>query len=363
MEAKYILLGCFFLLLLGCASQTQTQYVCADGTAVSDPSACPVGQILQKTSSSTQTFLCPDGEKVGDPADCLKCPSSCDDANPCTQETCSQNTGFSCQYTNLNGPQPNCGGAPTGCMQRTCSSGKCISEPQVPCCGNGKCEEGETCDSCAADCGCEQGALCCENKCKETSCSNDSDCNDHNESTVDTCTGTGCEAACQHTAITSCKNGDGTCPDGCSANTDADCPAYQLRQYANITDDLSVGVLSKATRHCFGEGRDAGKDYGYFLVLTVDFENSALSEKMVPVNTFTVFSNATQQYNSTDSVPGDCDTSGMFAGDSARVLSWKDSQGDLWFQVGKNELHCGFTAVLNKSAYGENGELVWSVPC
>ncbi len=363
MEAKYLLLGGFLLILAGCATQTQTQFVCEDGTNVSDPSLCPPGEISQQKWSSSGAFVCPDGETVGSPSDCLECPPTCDDGNPCTSDICNQNTGFSCQHSNLNGPQTGCEGALAGCKERTCSGGTCTSQAQVPCCGNGKCEQGETCTSCASDCGCGEGAFCCGNICRGPLCSNDYDCDDGDELTSDECTGTGCNAACTHTAITSCESGDGACPEGCTYLNDTDCPYLNLRYHGNVTEELRATIMSKATRHCFGQDKDQGKDYGYFLVLTLDFENTGLKDKIIPTNTVEVFSDSGKQYSSTLSVPGDCDTSGMFAADEVKVLSYKHTEGELWFELGKNEIKCGFVAVLNRSAYGEAGELVWNVPC
>jgi uncharacterized membrane protein len=38
------------------------------------------------------------------------------------------------------------------CSRYTCDSGACITQPLVPCCGNGICETGETYVTCANDC-------------------------------------------------------------------------------------------------------------------------------------------------------------------------------------------------------------------
>ena len=50
-----------------------------------------------------------------------QCPASCDDSNVCTEDYCNENY-------------------------------KCAHDVLVPCCGNNKCETGETSDSCSADC-------------------------------------------------------------------------------------------------------------------------------------------------------------------------------------------------------------------
>lgn len=362
MESKYLLLAGILFLLFGCTSQPQTQFVCSDNSTVSDPSLCPPGEVSQQTWSSN-AYVCPDGSEVGSPIDCSSCPATCDDGNPCTSDICNQNTGFACQHSNLNGPQTGCEGSLGNCQERTCSSGTCKTQQQAPCCGSGKCEQGETCSSCPQDCGCMQGSECCGNICREPLCATDYDCGDGLESTLDECIGTGCNATCMHTEATECMSGDGACPEGCNYINDTDCPYLSIRYHGNVTDELKATITSKATRHCFGVDKDKGKDYGYFLVLTVDFENDGLKEKMIPTNTITVFVNG-EPYYSNLTVPGDCDTSGMFADDEVRILSKKHTEGELWFALGKeNELKCGFDALLDKAPYGGEGVLVWHVPC
>jgi hypothetical protein len=130
-----------------------------------------------------------------------------------------------------------------------------------------------------------------------------------------------------------------------------------------VTEELKATITSKASRHCFGVDKDKGKDYGYFLVLTIDFENTGLKEKIIPTNAVTVFKSGSGPYYSNLTVPGDCDTSGMFADDEVKVLSWKHTEGELWFALGKEELKCGFDALLDKGPYGGTGVLVWNVPC
>ncbi|MEO0248984.1 MAG: hypothetical protein ABIN58_05450 [candidate division WOR-3 bacterium] len=249
-------------------------------------------------------------------------------------------------------------------MERTCSIGSCTSRPQAPCCGNGKCEQGETCSSCEADCGCSDRDLCCGNVCREPFCADNYDCNDGISSTLDECAGSGCNATCTHTEVTECRSGDGACPDGCNYINDTDCPYLSLRYHGNLSDELKATITSKASRHCFGVDKEKGKDYGYFLVLTVDFENTGLKDTIIPTNTITIFGKDGVPYRSNLTIPGDCDTSGMFADDEIRILSWKHAEGELWFPLGKeNEIKCNFSALLDKEPYGGEGVLVWHVPC
>jgi hypothetical protein len=63
-----------------------------------------------------------------------KCPNSCDDFNECTEDYCSDETNF-----------------------------KCVHKPIDNCCGNGKCEIGETYENCADDCpNCDDSDSCTE---------------------------------------------------------------------------------------------------------------------------------------------------------------------------------------------------------
>jgi hypothetical protein len=74
--------------------------------------------------------------------------------------------------------------------------------PNVPSCGNGVLDPGETCDPPAS-------------------------CNDGNACTTDQMTGSAatCNVVCGATPITSCAGGDGCCPAGCNQTTDGDCSA------------------------------------------------------------------------------------------------------------------------------------------
>lgn len=102
-----------------------------------------------------------------------KCPQSCDDKNACTQDFCSEQTNYKCQYNYLSDC---CGNL--RCESRetyeTCSADcpdcddnnkctkdsfnyhahRCVNSPitDITCCGNSVCETGETYQNCAKDC-------------------------------------------------------------------------------------------------------------------------------------------------------------------------------------------------------------------
>ncbi|MDP2973486.1 MAG: dockerin type I domain-containing protein [Candidatus Diapherotrites archaeon] len=69
-----------------------------------------------------------------------------------------------------------------------------------------------------------KNALCIIKKGKtvvEDECRSDSECNDQDECTMDSCSGT--PKKCSNAEITDCKDGDGCCPITCRGETDSDC--------------------------------------------------------------------------------------------------------------------------------------------
>jgi hypothetical protein len=163
-------------------------------------------------------------EQIQEPA--KKCPS-CNDNNSCTKDSCSKETSYECRH-----------------------------EAVIPCCGNGKCEEGEnrsvcpqdcqkpecnlTCETCEVinneACSCENitqcvSDSCCPSGCDYASdndcpnpnlCETDSDCNDSNSCTQDTCSGQ--PKNCTYAPVTECLAADGCCPENCAYPDDSDCP-------------------------------------------------------------------------------------------------------------------------------------------
>ncbi len=109
-------------------------------------------------------------------------------------------------------------------------------------CGTGRqCTNGGQCSAACQNINCPEGAIntacycgglpktggyCCSGTYRATVCSTDTNCNDNNIATKDTCTSPkSCTAACTHTTITQCINNDGYCPPTCTSATDNDCLA------------------------------------------------------------------------------------------------------------------------------------------
>jgi hypothetical protein len=95
-----------------------------------------------------------------------ECPS-CEDNNSCTIDSCSEETDYECTHKQI-----------------------------IPCCGNGKCEEGENWSACQRDCKCDLDCGVCETP--------------DNES-------------CYCLPKTECIP-DGCCPGNCTYQEDSDCP-------------------------------------------------------------------------------------------------------------------------------------------
>ncbi|MCX6711603.1 MAG: hypothetical protein NT139_01010 [Candidatus Woesearchaeota archaeon] len=134
-------------------------------------------------------------------------------------------------------------------------------------CGNGNCETGEDKKNCCKDCGCASGYKCDDNYCRLINtgeCSDNKDCDDHNSTTLDLCTGT--PKKCDHKIVTECKknedcNDNNNCTnDECISNTCYNkkidnCKQEVQTEKENITGNKSVEnkeVLSEKKQGFFG---------------------------------------------------------------------------------------------------------------
>ncbi|MBW2968182.1 hypothetical protein KY362_06880 [Candidatus Woesearchaeota archaeon] len=96
--------------------------------------------------------------------------------------------------------------------------------PERIVCGDSVCMQGESYLTCCEDCGCMPGFECTRNRCVVPSqdlCRTDTDCDDGDQYTEDTCSGT--PKTCTNTDI--CVSGDDECPAVCGFHElDTDCP-------------------------------------------------------------------------------------------------------------------------------------------
>lgn len=96
-------------------------------------------------------------------------------------------------------------------------------------CGDGVCapERLENCDSCYDDCKCKSPAECHGGTCVTPECGADTECDDGDACTEDTCYFMGhVNAYCGHDEIKQCRHDDGCCPRGCDRITDSDCEPH-----------------------------------------------------------------------------------------------------------------------------------------
>ncbi len=125
----------FFLLFTGCT--TQTQYVCPNGSTVSNPQQCNPSQTASQSSSQNPQGI---QNTVNEPTTA---------AAFCGNNACDSGESSS-----------NC------CKDCGCSTGLyCESNMCQPKCGDGIKAEGENSENCCQDAGCPTGESCSNNKC------------------------------------------------------------------------------------------------------------------------------------------------------------------------------------------------------
>ncbi len=148
-------------------------------------------------NKDTQTEQEPE-DKISEP-ECTA-DNECDDAKACTSDSCSEG---SC----LNEPIETCINS-DGCCPRRCNT--LTDNDCQPKCGNGLCEEGETCE-CWQDCKCSKG-VCIKGKCTtEAVCEDDDGCDDRDSCTEDICNNAGSLSAyCTNEAIDDCTEEEET---------------------------------------------------------------------------------------------------------------------------------------------------------
>lgn len=171
------------------------------------------------------------------------CPASCDDAQSCTQDTCSKVTNYKCSYSIIpdccgnkicetNEKYENCPADCPNCDDNdTCTKDsfdyynqKCSNAPilETVCCGNTACEPGETYQTCARDCpNCDD-----DNKCTK-------DSYDYHKQ------------KCLNEVIIPCC-GNGICDKGAEAysNCPTDCPNCDDK------DKLTTDSFNYTTQKC-----------------------------------------------------------------------------------------------------------------
>jgi len=140
------------------------------------------------------------------------CPASCADDDVCTTdrtEGAASSCNIRCSHSNIT----ECKSA-DGCCPRGCARPADMDCPEALC-GNGKVDDGETCDPNDPDARCPTA------------------CDDKKVCTSDSLQGSAsaCTARCVFTPVLLCGGEEGCCPSGCTSATDPDC---QPPQPANL---------------------------------------------------------------------------------------------------------------------------------
>ena len=150
---KYISIISLLVLVCGCISSASVEKTnCqGDGKNYCEGNVCYSNAICESGRWKYETTYCTYGCSQG-ACKSQSCPTSCDDNKPCTFDSCNEKTNFACKHDALDGAQSGCSGSAGNCRRYVCSRGNCITENEVPCCGNSICEEGETFSTCPTDC-------------------------------------------------------------------------------------------------------------------------------------------------------------------------------------------------------------------
>jgi hypothetical protein len=219
------------------------------------------------TYANKQSPLCPKQPP--------RCPSVCDDKNPCTADLCDATTGFKCVHkARVNGTSCGDGNACNGdeiCRDGVCKGGKpLVCADGNPCTAN-ICDPRRGCvfvprtdgTSCPVSGNCGFGGTCKAGVCNAKT----PNCDDHNPCTADSC---GANNSCTHTPLavgTSCSNGnfcDGAevcnAQAQCKAKSRPDCDDHNV---CTVDSCLIAGGCGHVPGHdgrkCTTSGGTAGK--------------------------------------------------------------------------------------------------------
>ena len=198
-----------------CPSSCDDRNACTSDVKSGSAETCSVScSHMPVTRPANDDGCCPAGANANNDNDCKatcgnglieagetcdgRCPTSCDDADPCSTDTREGSPGtcnVACKHTRITTPSSGDGCCPVGANannDKDCS----------PRCGNGVTEAGETCDG----------------SCRST-------CDDANPCTKDASRGNSrtCDFACSNEPITISVQNDGCCPFDATYVTDNDC--------------------------------------------------------------------------------------------------------------------------------------------
>ena len=239
-------LGCLRIELVGdeddCSARCVVREISACGPA---DECCPAG-CTSKTDSDCSPS-CGDGflqftsgedcDVNAPPLELSRCPTSCTDSNPCTEDrllsagTC----GARCVHLPITALRPG-----DGCCPPTAGGNAMLDPDCTPVCGNGFVEQpAERCDWAAGPCPSPE------------SCPTNAYCTPY------VLRGTECSAACVAMPITGCAGGDGCCPPGCSTANDSDCQAICGNGVVDADENCDRAITAGHQGACLGTCDDA----------------------------------------------------------------------------------------------------------
>lgn len=193
---------------------------------------------LDETGKQALCIIKPGTEPPSGQDECSTA-EQCNDNNPATKDEC-KGTPKKCGHTQVAACKKEGETIPVIAEPPECCSGLTLIPPKDPqvvgimgyCtakCGNGTCDTAtESSNNCLQDCQ-EQPPT------PQDQCRSNTQCDDNNPCTIDACNGT--PKACIHTQITTCSSGDSCCPSGCTHSTDSDCPTADQCQVNSDCDD------------------------------------------------------------------------------------------------------------------------------
>lgn len=133
-----------------------------------------------------------------------------------------------------------------------------------------------------------------------------------------------------------CKDADNFCPPGCNYLIDNDCPTYSLGQKA-ITGGVEITIPgSGIIQHCYTEYDSeylTDSDYGYYYVINVNVKNGGISTEYVLSSDFVLMDNTGKQYDPDWYILGEtCEDADLFEG--GEMYPKSTDSGQLWFELG-----------------------------
>jgi hypothetical protein len=262
----------------------------------------------------------------------------CDDLNPCTSDSCS---GQSCLNVKLSDG--------TACPNGHCVIGECSDT-----CGNGACEAWETLGNCASDCAVqeEEGSNGSASNLTEAECEINSQCDDSNACTIDSCSSEGC-LNLNAANGTECLAGycvSGECSDTCGNGA---CDSWENE---SLCADDCIEILTLSS---FTDGSEQ-KSYTYELPgdnSTIMIElprNATISFATVDIagegilKSFNLVSASSRNVSSTAKVLSD-----DYDNDGEMDLVLLNYPGTIYRLLGNND--CTFNAPVNYTGFIEPG--------